>query len=142
MAAKVRVSPQQGATNWQNRFGGSGEAYRAGVNAVQEAPNQAAARALPRWIESVTSQKVKDKYVAKNNAVTLEQWKKNASEIGAGRLSSGAQKGVSKMQAFATSFYPFLDAGLAKISSMPNVTLEDRVNRAVAMMRYNATFKG
>ena len=46
-----------------------------------------------------------------------------------------------KYQAFATSFYPHLDNGVAKVKSMPNDTFEARVQRAVAMMRHNASYQ-
>lgn len=141
MTDHVRVQPSDGANAWGQGFGASGAKYQRGVQNVKDAPNAKAAAALPRWIASVTSKAVQDKFVARNNAVTLESWKKSTIEYGVQNLSRGATKGAPKYQAFAGSFYPHLDAGLAKVSAMPNVTLQDRISRAVAMMQHNATFK-
>ena len=142
MANKVRISASEGGSAWQQGFGASGAKYQRGVQAVTEAPNKKAAQALPRWIASVTSKKVQDKYVAKNNAVTLEEWQSATVQFGVPNLTRGAQKGQPKYETFATKFYPFLSQGLAKIESMPNVTLEDRIARATAMMRHNASYSG
>lgn len=142
MASKVRVTPQDGATNWQSGFGSSGAKYQRGVENVDAAPNAKAAAALPRWIASVTSKAVQDKYVSKNQAVTLDAWKSATVQFGVPNLSRGAQKGQAKYSQFATKFYPFLNGTLSKIASMPNVTLQDRIARATTLMTENANFKG
>ena len=142
MASKVRLAPSDGANAWQQGFGAAGAKYQRGVQNVTTAPNAAAAQALPRWIASVTSKDTQDKYVAKNNAVTLQSWQQATVQFGVPNLSRGAQKGQTKYAAFANSFYPYLSTGLAQIAAMPNVTLEDRIARSTAMMRYNAQYKG
>lgn len=142
MATKVRVDAAQGAANWNSGFGSSGAKYQSGVQNVTVAPNALAAKALPRYIASVTSKAVQDKYVAKNNAVTLQSWQNSTITYGVPNLSRGAAKGQPKYEVFAAKFYPFLSQNLQTISAMPNVTLQDRIQRAVAMMTANATFKG
>ena len=141
MASKVRISSTDGSTAWQQGFGAAGAKYQRGVQNVTTAPNALAAAALPRWIASVTSKAVQDKYVAKNNAVTLQEWQNATVQFGVPNLSRGAQKGATKYAAFASKFYPYLSAGLQQIQSMPNITLQDRIARSVAMMTYNSQFK-
>lgn len=141
MVTKVRLAPTDGANAWQQGFGAAGAKYQRGVQNVTDAPNAAAAKALPRWIASVTSKDTQDKYVAKNNAVTLQSWQQATIQYGVPNLSRGAQKGQSKYATFAGKFYPYLSTGLAQVSAMPNVTLQDRIAKAVAMMQYNAGFK-
>lgn len=141
MASKVRVSPQDGANMWQQQFGASSAKYQSGVNAVDTAPNAKAAAALPKWIAAVTSKRVQDKFVAKNNAVDLTSWKTATITFGVPNLSRGAQKGQPKYAKFAASFYPFLSDNLSKIAPMPSITLEDNIARAAAMMRLNAQYK-
>lgn len=140
MADKVRVSPAQGASTWQSQFSASGAKYTAGVQAVTTSPNQKAAAAADTWLARLNDAKTKAKFIAKNNSVSLADWKNNAVNIGASRLSSGATKGAPKMQAFATQFYPFLDQTLAKVNAMPNVTLEQRIARATTLMTENSKF--
>ncbi len=140
MADKVRVTPQQGAQTWQSQFSASGAKYTAGIQSVTTSPNAKAAAAVMTWQARLADPKTQAKYVAKNNAVSLTDWKNNAVNIGASRLSSGATKGAPKMQTFATQFYPFLDGVLSKVQSMPNVTLEQRIARATTLMTENAKF--
>lgn len=142
MAKQVRIDPTTGASAWNSGFSGSGAKYQRGVQAVTSAPNADAAKALPRWIASVTSKDTQDKYVANNNAVTLQDWQNAAVTYGVPNLTRGAAKGQQKYAAFAGKFYPYLSTGLAQINAMPNVTLQDRIARATAMITYNAGFKG
>lgn len=141
MADAVRISPTDGGNAWQQGFSSSGAKYQRGVQNVKTAPNTKAAAALPRWIASVNSKAVQDKFVSKNNAVTLQAWQQATTQYGVQNLSRGATKGQPKYAAFASQFYPYLSTGLAQINAMPNVTLQDRIQRAVAMMTYNASFK-
>lgn len=141
MASQVRTDPATGAKTWQSQFSASGAKYTQGINNVKTAPGAAAAAALPRWVASVTNPDVQAKFASRVGSVTLQQWQAAATGVGAQRLSQGATKGVSKYQAFATQFYPYLSTGLAQIASMPNVTLQDRIARATALMTYNAQFK-
>ena len=141
MADTVRVDPATGAKTWQSQFGAAGAKYTQGINNVKTAPGAKAAAALPRWVASVTSTDVQQKFASRVSSVTLQAWQAAATGIGVQRLSQGATKGVNKYQSFATQFYPYLSTGLAQIQAMPNVTLEDRIARANALMRYNAQFK-
>lgn len=141
MADKVRVDPTTGSQNWQSGFGASGAKYQRGVEGVTTAPNAKAAAALPRWVASVTSKSVQDKYVSKNQAVSLSDWQNATVTYGVPNLSRGAAKGQSKYATFATKFYPFLSSNLSKVNAMPNVTLQDRIAKAVALMQANSTFK-
>ena len=140
MANKVRVSASEGGDAWSQGFGQAGAKYQRGVQNVTVAPNELAAKALPRWVAAVSSKKVQDKYVARNRAVTLQQWQQNTIEFGVPNLARGAAKGTPKYAAFAEKFYPFLSANLQKISSMPNITLQDRIARATTMMIENSKF--
>jgi hypothetical protein len=83
--------------------------------------------AFPKWKRNVA-------------AVGLSDWQQ-AATAGVSRVAQGAQQKQGKYQAFATSFYPHLDNGIAKIKAMPNDTFEARVQRAVAMMRHNASYQ-
>ena len=142
MADAVRISSTDGATAWSQGFGASGAKYQRGVQNVKTAPNAKAAAALPRWIASVNSKAVQDKFVANNNAVTLQSWQAATTQYGVPNLSRGATKGATKYSTFAAKFYPYLSQGLAQIQAMPNITLQDRIAKSVALMNYNAAYKG
>lgn len=134
----TRVSPQEGTQKWVTRLSGATADIQAGIAKVTEAPGVAAARSAQKYQNNVTAAFPK----WKNNvqAVGLSQWQQ-AATAGVQRVAQGAQQKQDKYQSFAQQFYPFLDANVAKIKNMPNDTFEARVQRAVAMMRANASFK-
>jgi hypothetical protein len=57
------------------------------------------------------------------------------------RVAQGANAKQGKMQSFMAEYLPYLQTGVAAIDRMPKNTLEDGINRAVQMIRYNAQFQ-
>jgi hypothetical protein len=134
----TRVTPQEGTTKWVNRLSAAVPDVQAGIAKVTEAPGMKAAQKSAKYQQNVVAAFPK----WKNNvaAVGLSEWQQAATQ-GTSRIAQGAQQKQNKYQTFASSFYPYLDAGVAKVKSMPDTNFEDRVQRAVAMMRYNANYK-
>ena len=140
MARQVRKDPSSGAATWSQQFQGAGSKYQAGIEAVTEAPNAAAAKAADKWQAKMADPKTKAKYIAMNQKVSLSDWQNAAKTFGVPNLARGAAKGQSKYQDFATKFYPYLSTGMGKVAAMPSTTLQDNIARAVAMMQHNAGF--
>jgi len=135
----VRATPQAATAKWLANLSGATARMQSGAMSVTVAPGQAAAAAADKWLQKVTQAKAK--FANNVSAVTLQQWQTAYVNIGIPRVAQGAQAKQSKVQAFHEQFLPFLATGLQKIDNMPNVTLEDGIARATAMIRYNATFK-
>ena len=140
MAVAVRKDPTTGAATWASQFQGSGAKYQAGINAVQQAPNAAAAKSADKWLAKLQDPKTKAKFIASNNRVSLQDWQAAATTYGVPNLAHGAAKGQGKYATFAGKFYPFLSTNMAKVSAMPSTTLQDNIARATAMMTMNAAF--
>ena len=134
----TRVSPQEGTTKWVNRLSAAVPDVQAGINKVTIAPGQQAAAKFTKWQQN--TQAAAQKWKNNTANVSLQSWQQSAS-AGTARIAQGAQQKQGKYEAFASQFYPFLDAQVAKIKQMPDTTPEDRIQRAVAMMRANANFK-
>jgi hypothetical protein len=134
----TRVNPQEGTQKWVTRLSAATSDIAAGIAKVQTAPGALAAQSYQKYQNNVQASFPK----WKNNvaAVSLSSWQQSAT-AGVQRVAQGAQAKQGKYQAFAQQFYPFLDNNVAAIKAMPNATFEDRVQRAVAMMRKNAEFK-
>lgn len=134
----TRVNPQEATQKWVTRLSGATADISAGIAKVTTAPGQKAAQSFQKYQNN--TQAAFPKW--KNNvaAVPLESWKASAT-AGVQRVAQGAQQKQGKYQDFATQFFPVLDNNVAKINSMPNATIEDRIQRAVTMMRLNANFK-
>jgi hypothetical protein len=110
-----------------------------GVQAVTVAPGIAAANAADKWLQNVTQ--AKDKFASRVRSVSLADWQNAMTSYGINRVAQGATAKQGKMQSFMTEFLPHLEAGVRQVDSMPHMNLEDGINRAVTMIRHNATFK-
>lgn len=135
----VRVTADAAQAKWLNRLSGASQDIINGVNGVTTAPGQAAAAQQQKWLQNV--QAAADKWKRNVGAVSLEQWRHYMLTVGVPRVAQGAQAKQAKYGAFAQQFFPHLEAGIAKVKSMPSTTLEDNINRAITMMRHNAQFK-
>jgi len=135
----ARLTPDQAAAKWSRNLQSAGESIKAGVEGVTVAPGTLAARNVDAWYQNVLA--AKDKWARRVAAVTLDDWKNAMLTTGVPRIAQGAAAKSSKVTAFFTEFMPFLDRVTAQTRSMPNVTLDDRIARAVAQMRGTSGFK-
>lgn len=134
----VKSNPTAATAKWVSSLSGASQRMKDGAMGVQKAPGVAAAAAADKWLARVTQ--AKDKYKARVGAVTLAQWQDAYVNVGIPRVAQGAQAKQGKYQAFLTDYLPYLDTGLKTIDAMPNVTLEDGIARATAMIRWNAKY--
>jgi hypothetical protein len=134
----ARMDPTSATAKWVNNLSNSTQAITDGVNSVTTAPGQAAARQVQTWLARV--QASAQKWATNTAAVSLQDWQQSMITTGIPRIASGAQAKQGKYQAFATKFFPYLQTGVSQVKAMPKVTLQDGINRAVAMINYNAKF--
>src|SRR5512146_2934450 len=132
----VRVDATQATQKWLTNIGSATDRMKAGALSVQKAPGQAAAAAADKWLQRV--QQAKQKFATNVGRVSLAEWQNAYINVGIPRVSQGAQ---AKHQQAMADFLPYLAQGVAKIDAMPNVTLQDSINRATAMIQHNAQYK-
>lgn len=135
----ANLNPQAAAKNWQRGMAGSGEKFKAGVQAVTESPMEKAALAVDRQVAGVQRAAMEGKTQARLRAVPLDSWKRDMLEKGAQRVAAGAAVAEPKVAAFFSEFFPFLQSGMAQLP--PRGSLEENIARSAAMQRHNATFK-
>lgn len=135
----MRSNPQDATTAWVNHLSQATARITSGVNAVTRPPGQAAAAQSQKWLARVTASQ--QKWQTNVGKVSLADWQQAMVNVGIPRIAQGAQAKQGKMQAFMAQYLPYLQQGVSRIDQMPNVTLEDGINRAVAMIRHNAAFK-
>lgn len=135
----AKVTPQQAAQKWATRLAGATTEITQGVQGVTTAPGQLAAAQKVAWLQRTTA--AADKWAARVGAVSLQDWKDKMINVGIPRISQGAQANQPKVQAFMQQFLPYLDSGVTQVKAMPKVTLQDGIQRAIAMIQYNANFK-
>lgn len=137
----ARVTASQAAEKWARNLRASTTDVQQGVQGVTTAPTQQAAAKIDKMRQNFNAA-IDDGKVSRGlGRVTLEQWKSAMIDKGIPRLGAGADAAKPKLANFMSEFLPHLDAGVATVARMPDMTLEDSVARAAAMIRHNASFK-
>lgn len=135
----VRTTPEDATKKWVDRLSGSTAEIQAGVARVTQAPGVAAAAKYQKWLSGL--QNSQEKWRRNVAAVSLADWQQSMTSIGVQRIAQGAQAKQGKYQRFMAEFIPHLERGQQALRAMDDTTLEARIQRAVAMMRHNATFR-
>lgn len=112
-----------------------------GVAAVTEAPSKAAVAKQDKLLSNLTASIQSGKWARNTARVTLDDWKKAMLEKGVNRVAQGLDGSQKKIEDFFAQLLPFQQNIQQEISRMPDLTLEDGINRATAWMRKMATFK-
>jgi len=136
-----QLSPQAVAEKHARRTTAAVQDMIEGVKNVTVAPTMQAAqkqdKLVARWNEAIQSGKWKRGL----EAVSLESWKSSMIDKGAQRVAAGINGAKDKMIAFYSELLPFQADLSAKISQMPDLTLEDSIARANAQIRGMANFR-
>lgn len=135
----VRGDATSITNKWVNRLSGATADIQAGIQRVTVAPGTKAVAKKTKWQNNVVN--AADKWARNTGRVSLQDWQNAAINVGVPRIAQGAQQKQGKMQAFLNDFIPHLERGQALVDAMPDDTFENRVQRAVAIMRHNRTFK-
>lgn len=141
MARKVRVSPAEFVEKWGRRLKAATPDIRAGVERVDVAPTQLAAAKADKMRQRILEAIDSGKWAAGLSRVSLEEWRDQMVNKGLGRIAAGVDAAGPKAESFASEFFPFLDRVLADIDKMPDVTLEDSIQRATEFIRRTSQFK-
>jgi len=135
----ARVTPQQFQEKQARRLKGATQDIVNGVQNVTEAPTQKAAAKADKWVNAVTNSV--DKWKRGLSKVTLDEWKSSMIDKGVARIAQGIDAAAPKVVAFAEKLLPYVDEGRKKIQSMPDISLEDSKQRAVAWIDHMAKFQ-
>ncbi len=117
------------------------EDVRQGIDRVTDNPCEKAAAKQDKMLTNLTASVQSGKWGQGLKRVTLEEWKRKARDIGVNRIAAGIDGAKSKVVAFAEELLPHIDRQQAKINAMPDVTLDDNINRMTAFTRGMAEFK-
>jgi hypothetical protein len=130
------LDPSKVAQKWQSAMGSpqTQQAYKDGVAAVQVSPTQQAAQQLDRYLQGTSDAVNSGRMAARLNAVTLQQWQQQAQTIGAQRLSTGAQKGAAKYQAFTQKWAPVWQQQRAAAAALPKGGIANALARVQAVI--------
>ena len=136
-----KLTPAEYQEKHARRLTAAGEDVRKGIARVTVNPCELAAAKQDKMLQNLTAAVQSGKWADGLKRVSLEQWKKRATEIGVARIASGIAAAKDKVIAFAEQLLPHIDAGQAKIKTMPDITLEDNIQRMVSFTRHMSNFK-
>lgn len=135
------LDPTAVANRWAQGLAGATQKMSQSVDALTQSPTAQAAAAAQTWLARLNDPKTMQKFQAKLNAVTLNQWQTAYKTKGLPRIPTGAQAALqTKMIPFFTKWLPYEAAGSQQVKNMPKATLQDRIARAVFMINYNSQF--
>ena len=123
------------------RLKGATEDMRAGIQRVTENPCDKAAAKQDKMLANLTASVNNGKWAAGLKRVSLEMWKDKADKIGVNRVAAGIDAAAAKVEAFAEQLLPHIDREVAKIAAMPDITLDDNINRMTSFIRGMSNFK-
>jgi len=136
-----KLTPKQAADKWSARTTAAVSDYKAGVLRVTESPTAKAAKAAYKMLMNVMEAINSGRWAAALEAVSLEDWKKAASEKGSTRMAAGVQGSVDKQERYYIEAFPQIETLQREIEAMPNLTIEDSFARARHFMLGMHEFK-
>ena len=137
----AKLSPQEFREKHARNLKNSTMDIQAGVGRVTEAPGKKAAAKADKMKANLVKSIDDGTWSKRVGAVTLEDWKSKMIDKGIGRIASGIDAAGPKVEDFAAQLLPAIDAAQAKVKGMPDMTLDDNINRMVTMTREMSKFK-
>ena len=132
----AKVNKKEFAEKWARRMKGSTADIARGVDKVTEAPAQKAIAKQEKMKANLIKAIDDGRWAAGLEKVSLEQWKAFMKEKGINRISAGVDGAGKKMEDFGAWLLDRVETGQAKIESMPDISLEDNINRMVTYIRH------
>lgn len=126
------------AQKWASNLGAATQRIQSGVESVTTSPGQLAARQATLWVQN--TQAAQAKFQRNTAAVSLQQWQTATVTKGIPRIASGATAAEPKVQAFMSTFLPFVQAQVNQLPARGN--LQQNIQRSAAMITAMTKFPG
>ncbi len=138
--SKIKLTPEEFADKHARRLKGSIDDIRAGVQKVTISPTIQAAAKKDKMLQNLTAAVQSGKWEARLKSVDLATWQQKIIDKGLGRIASGIDGAKDKVTAFAAQLLPYEATLQDSLAKMPDLTLEDSVNRASTWIRGMSKF--
>jgi hypothetical protein len=136
-----KITVQQAREKHASRLKASTGEIQRQVNAVTTAPGIQAAKKADKMLTNITNAITSGRWGRRVSSVSLQDWQSAMINKGIPRISQGIDAAAPKVEAFFAEFFPHLEKIEAEVKAMPDLTLEDNINRAVHAMRRASEFK-
>jgi hypothetical protein len=137
----AKLTPQQAQEKHARRLKGSTEDIRQGIQRVTEAPGIKAAKKTDKMRTNLLNAIDSGKWTARVQSVSLESWKTLMADKGIPRIAAGIDGAKEKTTEFFAQLFPYQDSLSSKVNSMPDITLEDNLQRMTTFVRGMSQFK-
>lgn len=137
----AKLTPEQFAEKHARRLKGAVEDMRQGIERVTESPTLKAAAKKDKMRAGINAAIDSGKWERGLKRVTVDEWKSKMIDKGLGRIAAGIDAAQAKVTAFASELLPYQDRLKSDISKMPDLTLEDNINRMTSFVRGMSKFK-
>ncbi len=138
MATKVKLSPDEISEKWNRRTKAAVPDIQRGIDRVTESP---AAKAIAKQ-DKMKANLIKSiddgTWKKRLGAVSLEDWKTKTSQKVGERLAGGVDGAMAKRGKFDAWLVGKINEVLPQINAMPDMVLEDSVNRVRKFMEHMA----
>lgn len=135
-----KLSAKEVTEKHARRLKGSIEDMRLGIEKVTVAPTIQAAAKQEKMKAKVVAAIDSGKWAAGLRAVSLEEWKSKITTKGLPRIASGIDGASAKVEKFYSQLLPHIDKTQADVKKLPDLTLEDSINRMSTFVRGMAKF--
>ena len=137
----AKLTPAEFQEKHARRLKAAATDMRLGVERVTESPTAKAAAKIDKMRAHLIAKFDDGTIAARLKKVTLEEWKSKMLTKGVGRVAEGIDAASAKVVDFATQLLPAVDAARAKIKALPDLTLEDSINRMTTYIREMGKFR-
>lgn len=139
--AKNMKTAAETTEKWGRRTKSAVSDAIAGVNRVTEAPGAKAAAKAEKMKQNLVKSIDDGTWGKRTAAVSLSEWKEKTTSKMSARMSSGVDNAMSKRAKFDAALIPAIESARSKIDGMPDLTIDDNINRATTFMKEMAKFK-
>jgi len=136
----IKVTPAEFREKHARNLKASLTDMRAGVEKVTTAPGGQAAAKQDKMLANLTAKIQDGTWARRLKGVTLEEWRSKMIDKGLPRVAGGIDAAAAKVEDFATQLLPAVDAAATKAKAMPDLTLEDSINRMTSFVRDMSKF--
>lgn len=112
-----------------------------GIERVTESPTMKAAAKEDKMKHNIMEALNSGKWKRGLMRVSLDDWKKAATEKGVPRISIGIDAAAPKVTKFAGELLSFEDNLKTSVDKMPDISFEDSINKMVTWVRGMKKFK-
>lgn len=137
----AKLTAREAAEKHARRLKGSTEDIRRGVERVQEAPGVRAAQKQDKMRANLIKAVDSGKWAERVSAVPLGEWKGKMINKGVNRIAQGVDEAMDGTTDFFGQLFEHQDKIKGEIDAMPDLTLDDNINKAVHNMRRMSEFR-